>query len=571
MAYCLPHFAAQIFKGKLISGEINPEKLSMMSSPERRTFFASFLGENNAKNVNTLFESKLLLKNQQKGMINWAKTVGGMKPEVERDFIAKVNRMTEVLTPVNERSFLEDLASHKLGIKNVTVEQTQKIAQLAEKVNETKAIMESGPRRMNGVATPAETTYGLARTEFSNYVSDLKLEASKLTGGERFKPSNTLRNIQDFTGTIKASAASTDNSAVFRQGWKVLMTDTKIWSKNAIESIGNITRQIGGEEVMNRVKASIVSHPLYDNAVKAKLALFNVEEAFPTHILEKIPALGRLYKSSQTAYEAFMYKTRMDVFEKYYNIAKKSGIDVSDVKELEGMGNVINSLTGRGKLGQFEGAANLVNNVFFSPRNVLSNIDFLTVHAMRTGITPFARKMAAKNLAKVILGSSAIAAIADQLIPGSVETNPLSADFGNVRIFNTRFNISGGLGSYVTFAARQIMGKSKSSTTGRTTELNTGKFGSPTRISVIGNFAANKLSPLASIFYHIYGTGQRFEGGKATWRTEIFNILPLSPKGLTEDLIYMYQNPDTEDKAVRIVAGMLEFVGIGTNTYSKKR
>src|SRR6266436_5151390 len=110
--FCLPKELTDKFKTKLISGEINPEKLSSMSSEERRTYFKEFLGADNAKQVNTLFESKLLLKNQQLGIINWAKQVAGMKPEVLKDILTKVNKMTEVLNPVSEKAFLEDLASH---------------------------------------------------------------------------------------------------------------------------------------------------------------------------------------------------------------------------------------------------------------------------------------------------------------------------------------------------------------------------------------------------------------------------------------------------------------------------
>ena len=72
MAYCLiPEFQEK-FKRALATGEINPEKLINMTSEERRAYLTKFVGELNAKFVNTEFEGKLLLKNQQRGLITWA-------------------------------------------------------------------------------------------------------------------------------------------------------------------------------------------------------------------------------------------------------------------------------------------------------------------------------------------------------------------------------------------------------------------------------------------------------------------------------------------------------------------
>src|SRR3990167_11390690 len=97
--FCIPKELVEQFKAKLKTGEITPEKLVDMTSAERHASLGEILGESNAKSVNALFESKLLLKNQQLGIINWAKKVAGMKPEVLRDIVSRVNRMDKVLDP----------------------------------------------------------------------------------------------------------------------------------------------------------------------------------------------------------------------------------------------------------------------------------------------------------------------------------------------------------------------------------------------------------------------------------------------------------------------------------------
>ncbi|MFH1563932.1 MAG: hypothetical protein ABIF11_11050, partial [Nitrospirota bacterium] len=141
--YCLPVHLANKFIEKLKDGSIEPAKLAEMSSEGRRTFFQTFMGEIHSKHTNSLFESKLLLKNQQQGMITWAKTVSGLKPEAQRDILSRVNKMTEILNPASEKAFLEDLVAHKLQTK-VTIEQANKIAELAKLTADKKEAMNEG-------------------------------------------------------------------------------------------------------------------------------------------------------------------------------------------------------------------------------------------------------------------------------------------------------------------------------------------------------------------------------------------------------------------------------------------
>ena len=114
--FCIPKELIDNIKEKFRNKELDPEKLQEMTSEERHSLFADILGENNARSVNSLFESKLLLKNQQAGIISWAQKLVGQKPEVLRDIVSRVNRMDKVLNPAELDVFLKDLAETKLGI-----------------------------------------------------------------------------------------------------------------------------------------------------------------------------------------------------------------------------------------------------------------------------------------------------------------------------------------------------------------------------------------------------------------------------------------------------------------------
>src|SRR3990167_1117876 len=116
MAFCLPKEQTEKFIKALKEGVIDPGKLAELSSLERRSFLQKIVGEADAAEVNALFESKLLLKNQQAGMVSWAEKVAGLKPEARRGIIDKINKLEKVLSAEEEALFLEDLASKRMGI-----------------------------------------------------------------------------------------------------------------------------------------------------------------------------------------------------------------------------------------------------------------------------------------------------------------------------------------------------------------------------------------------------------------------------------------------------------------------
>ncbi len=551
---CLPKELADKFKEMLISGKVNPEELSSMTSQERRAFFTDTLGEKNAQNVNALFESKLLLKNQQAGIITWAREVAGLKGQALNDILSKVNKMTEVLNPTSEKAFLQDLANKKLGT-DVTFEEATKISELAKKTSEAKAKID--PNSPPGSAD--RLAYGRSLVEFGDYINELKNESKKLTLKERANPKNYVKNVSDLGGLSKSLKATLDNSVIFRQGLKTMFTNPVIWLKNSVQSFKDIIDTFGNKNVMNEVRADVYSRPNALNGLYKKegLAIGNVEEQFPTSLPEKVPIAGKVFTAAENAFKGFQYRTRADVFDKYVELAGKTGADI------QGIGKLANSLTGRGTFGQrLEGAASTVNNVFFSPRFLKSNIDLLTAHALDTEIGSFARKQAAINLVKVIGGIGTVALIANAVSPGSVELDPRSSDFGKIRVGDTRFDITAGMASLATLVAREVTQSSKSSTTGKISKLNSGEFGSQNGMDVLVNFAEGKLAPIASVLKDIL-KGQDFQGNKPTLANEANNLLTPLPITTYQELA---NNPRSANKLISII---LDGLGVATNTYSQ--
>ena len=139
MAWCLTRDQETRFRNALVSKKIDPFKLAEMASEQRLALFEQYVDSENAININSLFESKLLLKNQVTGFKNWAKRAVGMKPEVKRDLLSKIERLDDlgVLTPEKMNGFMADLAKTRLGF-GITFEEAKTINQLSEDRGESK-------------------------------------------------------------------------------------------------------------------------------------------------------------------------------------------------------------------------------------------------------------------------------------------------------------------------------------------------------------------------------------------------------------------------------------------------
>lgn len=569
MSFCLPIDASKRFLQALKDGIIQPEKLINMSSAERRAFFETIVGKDDAKEVNAMLESKLLLKDQKRGMVSWAKKVSGISETTRADMISRIEKMDKVLDPNDEHSFLADLAAKKLGT-DISFEEAKNVSSFSRKLADAKTkITDTMPD-----GSPQRLDYGAKLMALENYVRELKTTNSKLTLEtlkENFKhePGATIaRGIGTVAGTAKSFKASFDDSFYGRQAFRTIFTNPILWSKNFLKSFGDIRKQLGAKGTDNTVtdgiKAEVYSRKNALNGRYKDMKLdigLNSEEAYPSSLPEHIPLLGRIYKASEVAFNGAGIRLRADIADQYLAIAEKNGVDLTDPEQLRSAGKLINSLTGRGDLGRANQVADIVNVPFFSPRMFKSQFDFLTLHAADK-MTLYARKQAAFNTLKAVAGVATILAIANSLIPGSVENDPTSSDFGQIKVGSTRFDVSGGIHSMITLAARIALGKTTSN--GKITPLNTGKFGAPTTMSVLWKFVEGKFSPGATAIKEL-ASQTDYNGNKLTaWQlmSDLFEPLPSSN---------IRELMSTPNAAPLIVGALADFAGISTNSYPPKK
>lgn len=550
-SFCLTKEFTDKFLQGLRSGEIDPEKMVEMTSEDRRNYLTKFVGEENAKQVNSLFESKLLLKHREQGFINWAKRVGSITQEARRDIIARVQRMDKILDPQEEDKFLHDLAATRLGL-DVTPEEAKNIVDLSKKIQDTKTTWETTLKeelaknsKYDWKNAKERWDYGYSQVNFENYFNSLKLNAKAISLKEN--PAQFIKNaVGNIPGIMKSVVASLDNSFFGRQGIKTLYTHPTVWLSKFLASWKDLGRQAfakgawyksGDDAVLDSIKADIYSRP---NAVNGKYKAGNYgldvlsEEQYPSSIPEKIPLLGRLFKASEVAYNGAALRMRADLADMLIGKAEKMGVNTLDPKEAQGMGRLIGSLTGRGHIQLTEGQSKLVNALFFSVKFLKSNFDTLTAHQFDSKANAFVKKEAALNLLKIVSTTATILTIAKLMNPNSVDEDPRSSNFGKIKIFGHWTDITGGMGSIVTLASRTLVptlhngewGFWEKTSTGAYTNLGS-KYGLPNPLDAIFSFFEGKLSPTAGIVRD-YLTRKTYSGKPFSLQNELPNQLPLS-------------------------------------------
>ncbi len=294
------------------------------------------------------------------------------------------------------------------------------------------------------------------------------------------------------------------------------------------------------------------------------------EEGFTSDIaanaLDKVPKVPNFIKGSARSYVATGNTMRMAAFENRMRIAIAAGDPtIHNEKTLRQIAQVINAATGRGTLpGRAEHLLPAMNTFLFSPRLMLARLHYLdpTWYFRLKGP---ARREALRGLL-ALSGSVTGALYLFSRIPGVTvgSLDPRSADFGKLKIGNTRVDIAGGFQQYVRLASELLTNTSVSSTTGKKTKLGS-SFGVPTRFDVGVNFLANKTAPVVG-FGIAELRGHDPIGRPLTWGSLAQNYLtPLTFQDAKD--IYNDKHGGLNGLAAALAGYGVGAVGVGVQTY----
>src|SRR3990167_7293667 len=347
--------------------------------------------------------------------------------------------------------------------------------------------------------------------------------------------------------------ASFDLSAPLRQG-VFLIGRPKQWGS----SFKNMFKAFASEDAYKALQQQIKSRPTYTQMRQSNLAITDLssslkgrEEAFMSNLAEKIPIIGRVVRASGRAYTGFLTKLRADTFD---DILKST-----NGKYADDIAKFVNSATGRGDLGALNRAAVALNSLLFSPRLVASRLNLINP-VFYTKLAPPVRKEALKSLF-TFLGTGMTVLTLAELSGAEVGKDPRSADFGKIKIGNTRIDIWGGFQQQIKLAAQLMSGQLVSSTTGKIYTLGEG-YRPLTRLDILQRAAEYKEAPIPSFVTSLL-RGQTLIGEPLSIKSETAKLfVPLAIKDIFEII--------KEHQAKGIPLAPLPFFGIGVQTYKSE-
>ncbi|MEM3091492.1 MAG: hypothetical protein QXU39_02460, partial [Candidatus Pacearchaeota archaeon] len=373
--------------------------------------------------------------------------------------------------------------------------------------------------------------------------------------GEKIK--DLLIQAYNFPRTVMAGTL--DLSATLLQNAMFAFRHPILTAKNFVEQV----KMFGSEKYFRTMMDEIASRPNYKLYKKAGLELTDVgpivrlrEETFMSPFIEKIPVIGSVVRATGRAWTGFLNKMRADVADKMIENAKILGKNVEDEKFLKNLGYFINAATGRGKLGKLERIAPILGQGFFSARKLAATAQMVNP-AFYIKADPFVRKEALKTWLAFLGGGATILGLA-KMAGAEVGTDPNSADFGKIKIGNTRFNVFGSYQQLAVLFSRLISGKMVSSTTGRIMELGEG-YRPITRADIITNFFETKehptLSYLIGLLEGVDQIGRDFQ-----WQPELLSrFIPM----VFSDAYDLYK----EHGPIGLLGVVPLILGVPTQTY----
>lgn len=307
---------------------------------------------------------------------------------------------------------------------------------------------------------------------------------------------SSFDTIADILNVPRSLKSTLDLSAPLRQG-ALFVSRPKEFG----DAFVKMFKYAASEKGYNELADQIIQSPNNELYHRTGLeftgfdeGLSHQEEAFMSAYAKKIPGLGTLVRASDRGYSGFLNKLRQNVFDSVANKWKAKGIDIENSpQEYKALAEMINMFTGRAKLpGKVEKAAPFLNTIFFSPKFNYSRLK--TMSPITYARMP---KLARQEALRDLIGSFTIGTTVlgmAQAAGASVELDPRSSDFGQMRFGNMRIDPWAGFRPWVNLIT-QIGSGERKTLAGNTKELNSGKWDEETKLDVLGRFVRSKFSP----------------------------------------------------------------------------
>lgn len=466
----------------------------------------------------------------------------GIKERNQPTYLDKIHKLSN-LGALDDHDYLQ-LARAKLDLPHLKEATANKISELSQKLQDL-------PEGHEKYAAVRELQHTIAK--------DI--------------PKTKMQLAKEFAGLPRTILASGDFSFGARQGLVYATSHPIQFIKEWPAQFKYFTEAFKGKdsEAYDVQMADVRSNPKYNLLEKYGRLIeptgSNVgarsEQFLSSDLAEKIPLVGRLVRGSNYAFAGLHNTLYANQFYGMLDHLDYAGIKPTEPM-LKQMAEVVGTSLGRGgKSGGFtEQHAGFLSTSLFAPRLMASRLNVINP-AYYIRLKGPARQEALRGLLGLSAYATAVLGTA-KLAGAQVSVDPRSADFGKIKVGDTRFDVLGGFTQYIRLGAQLATGQKINSTTGAQTEAGKGLAGS--RLDIASNFIQGKENPTLS-FVTTMLKGKDISGNS------IYN-----PKGVTEQVAQRFIPLLAQDMADLIThphsagpaAGAAGLFGVGLQTYGKE-
>ena len=580
------------------------------TAQERVEFLAKYVdmpgSTSTAEWLNREIERRILKNSQTSAVKEWLQKLEkkDVKISNREALLDRVLKKKEVFNP--KGFYADGLVKQALGFET-SREEAKKLYDLSNTANQLKKnLLALDPEYFNRKYSElkdlpdnvkkARQALGEKLVEFQKEYEAIALKAQMLDYANKNLSGKILERALQVSGNIKSLKASFDVSFL-RQLQSVALSGQKASFFDAMKAGYKIF--FGKEGWTDTLMADLLTRP---NALAGRYNQFGVEvgikeEAFPeSWISQMVDKTGmiNLFRRSEEAFNVSIQTARADMFDAMWEATNG---DAKLLKQQD-VGRVINLLTGRGSIPLLTPTdpqtQRIINNLLFAPKWLASRILLLTDvrFAFSSGnkvtvdgkavLTPqgLRARAAVFNLLLIAFVAAGRKYLwgdkAEEDTDIGTALDPRSSDFGKVIIGRTRFDLTAGTASLITFAAR-LWSQETTTAQGRTKPMRSA--------DILFNFLSGKSSPglqFATNLQHALRTGGEFvdyRGKPLKWETEADwreNLaewfLPISlTSGIIEGVSAPISGEELDPGYWGMVAGIVaDFIGVGANTYEKK-
>jgi hypothetical protein len=378
------------------------------------------------------------------------------------------------------------------------------------------------------------------------------------------RPKSVFRHAAEPFHLSRALITSIDFSAVLRQGGFAALSHPIIAAK-ALPDMFRAGRSAKAAFVINK---KLFERP---NAQKYHIAKLHLhkddaeisqrEEAFASRLAERIPFVA----GSQRAYTTFLNRLRADTFDSLSATLARNGDPT--LAEARALANFVNVATGRGGLGKADRALTDLGTVFFAPRYAVSRFQLLLGQPLYGG-NRRTRNLIAQEYARYLTGMGLMYALAAAAWGDDENfsldfSDPTTADFGKIKLGNTRVDPLSGLAQSAVFLSRMSSEANKTVSAWATgTKRERPKFGRDAA-NTTARFLRTKLAPAWGAGLDVV-TGQNVVGEETTPGSLLAgSTVPLSLRDISEAM---------EDQGLErgTALALLSIFGAGLQTYDSQ-